>query len=121
MRKIEEVDAVGIRRDLGLEQGELTVLAGGPRCQGFSINAPERFLEDSRNALFQHYMKFLDEFQPQAFLFENVPGMLSPGGGQVVDEIMRQFKAHGYQPSAKILFAAHYASPPLMRPCCSHL
>jgi DNA (cytosine-5)-methyltransferase 1 len=48
---IEEVDAAKLRRELGISKGELDVLVGGPPCQGFSINAPERFLEDPRNSL----------------------------------------------------------------------
>jgi DNA (cytosine-5)-methyltransferase 1 len=38
---------------LALRKGDLDVLVGGPPCQGFSINAPERFLEDPRNSLFK--------------------------------------------------------------------
>ncbi len=79
---IENVDPKVIRRKLGLQRGALPVLVGGPPCQGFSINAPERFLDDPRNSLFKHYLRFLDEFQPQAFLFENVPGMLSLAQGR---------------------------------------
>jgi DNA (cytosine-5)-methyltransferase 1 len=108
---IENVDAAAVRRKLKLRKGELTVLVGGPPCQGFSINAPGRFLEDPRNALFKHYMRFLDEFRPRVFLFENVPGMLSLGDGQVFREIMGEFQKHGYHVSAKILFAAHYGVP----------
>lgn len=109
--KIECVDAKLVRKRLGLRPGQLAVLVGGPPCQGFSINAPERFLEDPRNALFKHYVRFVDEFQPQAFLFENVPGMLSLARGQVFHQIVREFEKRGYHVSAKILFAAHYGVP----------
>lgn len=111
MSRIELVDAKAVRRRLGLRRGELSVLVGGPPCQGFSINAPERFLDDPRNALFKHYMRFVDEFEPQAILFENVPGMLSLARGQVFRQIMREFERRGYYVSAKILFAAHYGVP----------
>lgn len=110
-RSIEEVDAAEIRKTLGLKQGELDVLVGGPPCQGFSINAPERFLNDPRNKLFRHYERFLEEFQPKAFVFENVPGLLSIGDGKVFRQIVRIFTALGYKVTAKILFAAHYGVP----------
>lgn len=74
-RPIEQVEPKTVRRKLGLKKSELSVLNGGPPCQGFSINAPERFLEDPRNILFKHYLRFLDEFEPQTLVFENVPGM----------------------------------------------
>jgi hypothetical protein len=73
---IEVVDVGKLRRELGMARGQLDVLVGGPPCQGFSINAPERFLGDERNSLFRHYVRFLDEFRQKALLFENVPGML---------------------------------------------
>ena len=108
---IQRVDALQLRRKLGLRRGELTTLVGGPPCQGFSINAPERFLEDPRNALFKHYLDFLDEFQPRTLLFENVPGMLSFAEGRLFSHIMEEIAKRGYQLSAQILFAAHYGVP----------
>lgn len=80
---IQDVDPAQVRRRLGLKKGALHVLVGGPPCQGFSINAPERFLSDPRNQLFKDYLRFLEEFEPKAFLFENVPGLLSLEDGKV--------------------------------------
>lgn len=108
---IEKVNVKELRKKLGLKPGELNVLVGGPPCQGFSINAPERFLDDPRNSLFKQYMRFVDEFKPQTFLFENVPGMLSLAGGSIFQQIIREFEKRGYQVTAKILFAAHYGVP----------
>lgn len=110
-RPIEKVDPAKIRKELGLEKGELDVLVGGPPCQGFSINAPDRFLSDPRNKLFQHYARFVDEFRPKTFLFENVPGLLSLGNGKVFDQILQVFRGFGYKVSARILCAAHYGAP----------
>ena len=110
-RSIEDVDPAEVRNRLALERGELDVLVGGPPCQGFSINAPGRFLSDPRNALFRHYERFLEEFQPKAFLFENVPGLLSLGDGKVFRQIVEIFTGLGYHVTAKILFAAHYGVP----------
>jgi DNA (cytosine-5)-methyltransferase 1 len=110
-RPIEQVSPASVRRKLGLARGELSVLAGGAPCQGFSINAPERFLDDPRNILFRHYVRFVREFKPQSLLFENVPGMLSLGGGAVFARILRELEDCGYSVAAHILFAAHYGVP----------
>lgn len=110
-RPIEEVDPARVRRKLGLRKGRLAVLTGGPPCQGFSINAPERFLDDPRNALFRHYVRFLDEFEPETLVFENVPGMLSLAGGHVFDSVLHEFGKRGYYLTSKILFSAHYGVP----------
>jgi DNA (cytosine-5)-methyltransferase 1 len=108
---IEQVDPAQVRKRLGLQKGELDVLVGGPPCQGFSINAPERFLSDPRNKLFKDYIRFLEELAPKTFLFENVPGLLSLGDGRVFRQILSEFSAQGYHVTAKILFAAHYGVP----------
>jgi len=108
---IQDLDASAIRKSLAMKKGELDVLVGGPPCQGFSINAPERFLEDPRNSLFKHYLRFVDEFAPKTFLFENVPGMLSLGGGGIFDTILGQMRERGYRVNARILLAAHYGVP----------
>lgn len=108
---IQDLNTVRIRNGLSLAKGELDVLVGGPPCQGFSINAPERFIEDPRNSLFKHYLRFVDEFAPKTFMFENVPGMLSLGGGRIFDTIICQMQDRGYRTSARILLAAHYGVP----------
>ena len=76
------VKPADIRSKLKIRKGELDVLVGGPPCQGFSINAPGRFLTIPRNKLFKDYVRFLEEFEPKTFLFENVPGLLSLGRRQ---------------------------------------
>ncbi len=108
---IENVDPAKVRQELGLKKGALDVLVGGPPCQGFSINAPERFLSDKRNKLFKDYIRFLEEFEPKAFLFENVPGLLSLADGKVFRQILHEFEGHGYRVTPKILFSAHYGVP----------
>jgi DNA (cytosine-5)-methyltransferase 1 len=110
-RNIEMVEPSEIRVKLKIRKGELDVLVGGPPCQGFSINAPDRFISDPRNKLFKDYVRFLEEFEPKTFLFENVPGLLSLGDGKVLDRIVSEFVRLDYHVSVKILFAAHYGVP----------
>jgi DNA (cytosine-5)-methyltransferase 1 len=110
-RSIEDVDPAEIRKKLAIARGDLDVLVGGPPCQGFSINAPERFLTDPRNKLFKDYVRFLEEFEPKAFLFENVPGLLSLGDGKVLDRILSEFVRLNYHVTVRILLAAHYGAP----------
>jgi len=108
---IQNIDAHNIRRALQLERGELHLLAGGPPCQGFSINAPVRSSEDKRNHLFRDFLKFAEEFLPKAILIENVPGMLSFEKGATVLDILTSLREMGYVAEVRILFAAHYGVP----------
>ena len=52
---IRKLDAEDVRRQLGMKKGQLALIAGGPPCQGFSINAPIRSTLDQRNHLFKEY------------------------------------------------------------------
>ncbi|MBC8095856.1 MAG: DNA cytosine methyltransferase [Akkermansiaceae bacterium] len=108
---IEEQDPACVRQKLGIRKGELDCMLGGPPCQGFSIYAPDRILDDPRNSMFRHYLRFVDEFAPKSLLIENVPGMLSLGGGRVVETILRELTNRGYKTTCRILLAAHYGVP----------
>ena len=108
---IEHLMPARIRKSLGLSAGELDCMVGGPPCQGFSINAPSRSLDDPRNALFRHYMAFVCEFKPKTIVLENVPGMLSLHQGYVVKRIIEGMEELGYSVVYRILFAAHYGVP----------
>jgi len=110
-RDIREVDASVVRKRLGVKRGELDLIAGGPPCQGFSINAPVRSTDDERNHLFKEFLRFVDEFFPQAVLIENVPGLVSFGGGMTLQAILTTLEGHGYNSDVKILYAPHYGVP----------
>lgn len=81
---------------------KVDLIIGGPPCQAYSIAGRIRdrdgMQNDYRNYLFESYIKIVNEYKPQVFIFENVPGILSakPGGVKIVDEIRDQFKKNGY-------------------------
>lgn len=108
---IRELSEQTILELTGLKSGELDLLAGGPPCQGFSINAPIRSLDDQRNNLFKEYLRIADILRPKAILIENVPGLVSLGKGTVVAAIYKHLQAMGYKVDHKILFAGHYGIP----------
>lgn len=53
--------------------GKVTLVAGGPPCQGFSI-AGQRDENDERNKLIESYIKFVSLVKPDLIFFENVKG-----------------------------------------------
>jgi DNA (cytosine-5)-methyltransferase 1 len=108
---IREVDPARIRKGLALQKGELDLLAGGPPCQGFSINAPIRSTEDERNHLFLEYLKFVSEFRPKVALIENVPGMVSFEKGETFRNIILALEELGYNVGVRIVFMPHYGIP----------
>ena len=108
---IRALDAAKIRKQLGLAKGELDLLAGGPPCQGFSVNAPVRSATDERNHLFLDFLKFVEIFNPKVVLIENVPGMVSFEKGETISAILASLKKLGYEATVRVLFAAHYGVP----------
>ena len=108
IRKLSEYDILNLTN---LKTGELDLLAGGPPCQGFSINAPIRSLDDHRNHLFKEYLRIAKILQPRAILIENVPGIVSLGKGTVIEAIYSELKQMGYSVDHRILFAGHYGIP----------
>ncbi len=110
-RDIRTVDAKLVRERLGLARGQLDLLAGGPPCQGFSINAPIRSTDDARNHLFKEYLRFVEEFRPQVVLIENVPGLVSFEEGLTLESILTSLTDMGYGAGVRILYAPHYGVP----------
>jgi len=110
IRQLCEVD---LRNYLAVKEGEVDLLAGGPPCQGFSINAPIRSLDDDRNHLFKDYIRITDALRPKVLLIENVPGIISMGKGTIVEQIYKELEALDYRVEHKILFAGEYGVPQL--------
>lgn len=93
-----------------LDGKSVDVIIGGPPCQGFSV-AGKRIVDDERNKLYKNFVRFVEFFKPKAFMMENVPNILSIGGGIVRDAIVKDFSDLGYKVVYKILIAADYGVP----------
>ncbi len=94
------------------ENKPIDLLVGGPPCQSFSI-AGKRDKNDPRNALFMEYVKYLNYFNPKAFIMENVIGMLSKktaNGENVIDIIMEQLSKN-YNCIINKLYASDFEVP----------
>lgn len=76
--RIEDVKPADLLSRLGLEEGELGLLAGGPPCQPFTTSGLRQGINDARaSSLFPAYFEFVKTFRPRTLLIENVDGMLS--------------------------------------------
>lgn len=105
---LSKIKASDIQKEHGISS--VDVIIGGPPCQGFSI-AGKRIIDDERNKLYKAFVSFVETFQPQAFVMENVPNILSIGDGMVKDSIIDDFTKLGYKVSYKILLASDYGVP----------
>ncbi|HEY7418464.1 MAG TPA: DNA (cytosine-5-)-methyltransferase [Ktedonobacteraceae bacterium] len=66
---------------------------GGPPCQGFSTAGNRRSMEDERNHLFKHYVRYIEAIQPDGFVFENVMGLTNMDSGAVFAQVHQALTA----------------------------
>ena len=88
---------------------DITLVCGGPPCQGFSMANRQRILDDPRNALYKQYLIFLNTVRPKFFIMENVKGMMNK-----IDEIKQNFTEYlgdEYQFDYALLRAQDYGVP----------
>lgn len=95
---------------LGLKQGELFMLAGGPPCQGFSV---QRIGEDGdiRNELVLLYGDLINEIRPMFFVMENVSGIQGKRGKVILEELIERTESAGYHVHKRLVDAADYGIP----------
>ena len=72
-----DISSKRILKNIGLEKGEPDLIIGGPPCQSFSTTGMRKGLKDDRGKAVLEYIKKIEEIRPKAFVFENVPGIVS--------------------------------------------
>jgi DNA (cytosine-5)-methyltransferase 1 len=77
--------------DFGRIRKHIHLVAGGPPCQPFSLGGKHRGYRDERN-LFPEAVRAVRELQPEAFLFENVKGLLRDSFSKYFSYILLQLK-----------------------------
>lgn len=88
---------------------KIDVVVGGPPCQSYSTLGKRQ--NDKRANLFLQYKRVLKILKPEAFIFENVVGMLSMNKGNLFRQIQSEFEELGYVLQYKVLDAADFGVP----------
>lgn len=107
---IKNFNAAKMEEDLRIKPSEIDIIVGGPPCQAYST-VGKRIIDDPRGKLFKEYYRVLEEFNPKFFLYENVKGLLSMQGGELLKTIISLFESLGYKVQCKVLNAADYGAP----------
>jgi DNA (cytosine-5)-methyltransferase 1 len=98
------------------------LVAGGPPCPPFSVVGRSKLnsLEDrdattdTRTQLWERLLDAVEQYQPRAFLMENVQGMVSAtnkAGDSVLEHICGQFRQLGYNVDHWVEDAADFGVP----------
>jgi len=86
----------------------IRLLVGGTPCQSFSVAGLRKGLEDPRGNLALTYVGILDHFRPKWFVWENVPGVLSSGGGRDFGSFLGAVAQCGYGFAYRVLDAQYF-------------
>jgi DNA (cytosine-5)-methyltransferase 1 len=126
---IEKLSSVRLMKEIEISRGQVDVIIGGPPCQGFSnigrvkiaslirggfwnlTTARSRFINDPRNVLYKEFVRMVRDLKPKFFVMENVPGMMSYRNGEIVREIIGDFRRIGYYTESKVLDSINFGVP----------
>lgn len=91
-------------------EGSIDGVIGGPPCQGFSL-AGKREETDPRNRLFEKLIELAEAVKPKFVVMENVTlltSMKNVDGGLVIDDVLKKFRANGFEPFIHLVNASEY-------------
>jgi DNA (cytosine-5)-methyltransferase 1 len=93
-KKIEDIDIVGLRRELGIEDDDTVLYAACTPCQPFST-LNQRRGEDDRKDLLLAFAELVRRARPDFVLVENVPGLNNAYGREVHERFVEVLDACG--------------------------
>jgi DNA (cytosine-5)-methyltransferase 1 len=94
-----------------LEPGAIDLLVGGTPCQSFSVAGLRKGLTDSRGNLALTFLGLADKLKPRWIVWENVPGVLSSGGGRDFGSFLGALVELGYGFAYRVLDAVNFGTP----------
>lgn len=110
------LDPGEVAKRSSIRRGDLTVIFGGPPCQGFSeSNRRTRTLENPRNHLYRQFFRYVESLEPHWFVLENVAGLKTLADGAVLEAIIERADELGYAAEWRELNAADFGVPQTRR------
>ena len=107
------------RQELISLRGQVSLVVGGPPCQGFSL-AGQRKKNDIRNQLMNAYIEFIQLVQPEMLFFENVHGFTidftsksnpKKKGIPYSEKLVKALKKEGYNVDYHMITMSDYGIP----------
>lgn len=101
-------------RRIGCSPCPIDLVAGGPPCQGFSVQRIGKD-QDDRNDLILEFARFVLAIRPKMFLMENVPGLLGKRGSHIAIQFETLLYKGGYKVQYEQVNTAEYGTPQIRR------
>jgi len=108
------VNAEQIRLKTQVDDSDLTLVVGGPPCQGFSIQR-RGDRQDERNDLVKVFLDLALSLRPRFFIIENVLGLMSLHGRDIQRYVAETSGSAGYACHTAKLNAAEYSVPQIRK------
>jgi DNA (cytosine-5)-methyltransferase 1 len=107
---VRDLTKASLAQAAGRTLDDVALLAGGPPCQGFSVQrrGSDR---DQRNDLVLEYLRLVRELRPRFFLLENVPGLKNRRGKEYLQLLLNESAKLGYHCHTGVLNAADFGVP----------
>lgn len=86
----------------------IDVLVGGTPCQSFSVAGLRKGLDDPRGNLALTFLAIAARYRPRWVVWENVPGVLSSGGGRDFGAFLGGLGQLGYGWAYRVLDAQYF-------------
>ena len=86
----------------------IDVLVGGTPCQSFSVAGKRGGMDDHRGQLALSFSAIAKCYKPRWIVWENVPGVLSSGGGRDFGAFLGSLAELGYGCAYRVLDAQHF-------------
>lgn len=111
----ERVHVADVRAfDWSFLAGEVDLLSGGPPCQPWSLGGRGMGAEDDRDLL-GHTPELVSWLRPRAFVFENVPGLMSWANIEYAEWLVQRLQEPGYGVAVGKFNAADFGVPQVRR------
>ena len=95
-----------------VKKDQKKILFGGPPCQGFSkSNRKNRNKDNSKNWLFEEYLRITKIWKPDWIVLENVQGLVETENGLFLKKILQGFRDLGYTVDYQVLNAKYFGVP----------
>ena len=121
-KNLEELSK-NLKSTFNINKGDLSLVVGGPPCQGYSGIGHRRSYKVDKdkipsNYLYKDMFRVIEHFNPKAFIFENVRGLLSArwtksgAKGEIFKDVLKQFsKLKNYNHHHSLVQSKDYGVP----------
>jgi DNA (cytosine-5)-methyltransferase 1 len=116
---INQIATKEILKVAKLKPLEAALVIGGPPCQSFSLAGKRMGMDDDRGKLLLEFSRVVHEALPDAFVMENVKGMLNWEKGKAIEAVLNEFrepvkykgKEYHYDVTYKVMKSSDYGVP----------